>query len=258
MSEIKSAITWDSKLYDEKHAFVFKYGADLLELLKPQKNELIVDLGCGTGHLAAKIAETGAAVIGFDNSAEMVARAKQAYPALQFEQQDATNFKLEKPVDAVFSNATLHWIQDKESVIASVYNCLKKEGRFVAEFGGKGNVAYIMKALKEVLMQEGYTENALINFWYFPSIGEYTSLLEKRGFRVVYASHFDRPTELEHPETGMHDWITMFCGDFFKGIEGEERETILNKTVDLLRATNYKNGKWYGDYKRIRIVAIKA
>jgi trans-aconitate methyltransferase len=257
MTDTQSAITWDSALYDEKHAFVFKYGEDLLKLLNPQKNELVIDLGCGTGHLTHKIAEAGALVTGIDNSAEMIEKARHEYPSLHFERQNGINFKLDELVDAVFSNATLHWIPEKEKVIAAVYYALKKGGRFVAEFGGKGNVDNILKAIKNVLMQEGFTENALIDIWYYPSIAEYAMLLEKQGFRVVYATHVDRLTEFNNPETGMYDWINMFCGDFFKDIENAEKEELISKIIEDLRATNYKNSKWYGDYKRIRIVAIK-
>ena len=48
-------------------------------------------------------------------------------------------FDFDEPFDAVFTNATLHWIHDADGVIKSVYNSLKPGGRFVGEFGGKGN-----------------------------------------------------------------------------------------------------------------------
>jgi trans-aconitate methyltransferase len=44
---------WDPGLYDDKHSFVFKYGEDLVELLKPQPGERVLDLGCGTGYLTS-------------------------------------------------------------------------------------------------------------------------------------------------------------------------------------------------------------
>ena len=63
---------WDAGLYNDKHAFVWRYGASLVDLLAPQPGEHILDLGCGTGHLTSQIAEAGAAAVGLDHSAEML------------------------------------------------------------------------------------------------------------------------------------------------------------------------------------------
>ena len=126
----------------------------------------------------------------------------------------------------------------------------------VVEFGGKGNNAGMLKALRKVLAKTGHIQNSWIDFWYFPSVGEYTSLLEKAGFRVTYASHYDRPTLLEGPD-GVKNWFRMFGASFFEGIEEEETERILNMTQDELRSTHLKEGNWYADYKRIRVVAVR-
>jgi protein-L-isoaspartate O-methyltransferase len=76
---------WDSTRYDGQHAYVWQYGAELIELLAPQAGERILDLGAGTGHLAARIAEAGAVVTGIDASEVMVEQARRNYPALTFE-----------------------------------------------------------------------------------------------------------------------------------------------------------------------------
>src|SRR5580700_6778280 len=96
---------WDSALYDDRHSFVWKKAADLIDLLHPQPGERILDLGCGTGHLTAQIAERGADVIGLDASASMIAQARQNYPKLKFVLADARTFELDGRFDAVFSNA---------------------------------------------------------------------------------------------------------------------------------------------------------
>jgi trans-aconitate methyltransferase len=103
---------WDPAQYQKKHSFVWRYGADLLDLLAPQPGERILDVGCGTGQLTAEIAGRGAHVIGLDRSAEMLADARRNFPHLEFVEADAAHFEFSEPFDAVFSNAALHWVKD--------------------------------------------------------------------------------------------------------------------------------------------------
>ena len=93
--------------------------------------------------------------------------------------------------------------------------------------------------------------------FYFPTISEYAALLENIGFRVKYAVLFDRPTELKG-ESGLKDWINMFVKTPFGIVEAEqEKETIINKAIGVLRNVLFIDGKWYADYVRIRMMAIR-
>lgn len=249
------AESWNANLYDSKHAFVFAFGQGLVELLDPQSAERILDIGCGTGHLTAKIAESGAVVIGMDSSPTMLAKAQSTYPTLTFEIADARTFAFAEPFDAIFSNAALHWIQDAEAVVTQIAKALKLGGRFVVEFGGKGNVVAIASALQQAFEQVGHTSQVV---WYFPSIDEYASLLEKHGLRVSHAWHFDRPTKLEDGDAGLRHWLAMFAASSLEQLSPQEYETVLNHIEAQLRPTLFCEGDWYADYKRIRLVAVKA
>ena len=248
---------WNASLYDDKHSFVFKYGEDLVELLKPQHGERILDLGCGNGYLTSVIAASGATVIGIDNSIEMVTKAKTEYPHLEFQVQNATDFHFDEHFDAVFSNAVLHWILEKEKAVDCIYDNLKRQGRLVLEMGGRNNVMKIIKALQKSLVKNGFMENAEMPLWYFPTLGEYTSLLESKGFRVNYAIYYDRETKLNDDKDGIKDWLKMFATHYYNGIEENTVADILNDVQDILEPTNYRNGSWYADYKRLRLVAFK-
>src|ERR1700761_1218574 len=158
---------WNAELYDDKHSFVFEYGGNVLELLEVKRKERILDLGCGTGHLTQQIHERGGVVTGIDSSPEMIWRAKETYHDVDFEVADGTDFHFDKPFDAVFSNATLHWIRDADAAIKCVYESLKPGGRFVAEMGGKGNMGKIVAATTKVLNLHGYTDLAKKQQWYF-------------------------------------------------------------------------------------------
>lgn len=247
---------WNAKLYDNSHDFVAKFGEGIFSWLQPKEGENILDLGCGTGDLTPKIQAVGATVIGVDSSMEMIQAAQAKFPEIDFQQADARNLPFSASFDAIFSNAVLHWIPEKEKVITSMYESLKKGGRIVLEFGGKDNNQQIWEVLKMVLQKRGYPENANISFFYFPSIGEYAPLLEKQGFRVVRAEHFDRPTPLKGAN-GIKDWLLMFGDNFFPNIPRTEKEIILEEIQSTLKPTHFIDGQWIADYKRIRVMAIK-
>jgi trans-aconitate methyltransferase len=248
---------WNADLYDEKHAFVFQYGEEVLELLDAKPGEYILDLGCGTGHLTKQIKDSGAKVKGTDLSPDMIAQAKEKYPDVDFEIENAADFFTDTPYDAVFSNAALHWVLDQNGMMRSVYNSLKHGGRFVAEMGGKGNVGHLIEATQLVLQNHGYTEQADTKIWYFPSIAEQATKLEEHGFRVNYAIHYDRKTPLQDGDQGVAKWVTMFGAQYLDGIAEDEKEQILKEITQKLEPFYNEHGQWYADYKRLRFVAVK-
>lgn len=257
MSTANTNMRWNSNLYDNKHDFVFRYGEELVELLAPKATEKILDLGCGTGYLTNVIAQSGAEVIGLDSSPEMISKAAGEYPNLDFRVLPATDFHFENYFDAIFSNAVLHWVTEKELAVRCMYNSLQNTGRVVLEFGGKDNVENIVAALRQVLFKHGYTSNGGLKIWYFPSLAEYCTILEQQGFIVNYATYFKRETALVDNENGIKDWIKMFGSAFLNGITNYDADILLSEVQDALKATNYYNNTWYADYKRLRIVATK-
>jgi len=253
----RGAMKWNADLYDDKHSFVFQYGENVLELLGVKPGERVLDLGCGTGYLASQIKAAGGNVIGVDPSPDMIAKAKSAYPDVEFIVADGAGFHFDEPFDAVFSNATLHWIKDADPMIRNVYKHLKPGGRFVAEMGGKGNMDQIVAATSTVLKKYGYGANEANNPWYFPSTAEYAARLEAAGFRVTFTAHFDRPTLLQDGREGVAKWLQMFGAPFFKGIPEKELTQVLNEITDILEPDYNKNGDWYADYKRLRFIALR-
>ena len=245
---------WDAGLYDEKHSFVWKLAAGVLELLDAKAGERILDLGCGTGHLTAKIAEAGAHVVGVDRSPEMIRQAKEKYPSLRFEVMDGREIALDGNFDAVFSNATLHWIKEPERVISGIKKLLRPGGRFVAEFGGKGNTGELLKAIQQAWAKSGLAGPAP-QPWYYPSLAEYAGLLEQYGFEVIHASLFDRPTPLDDGDRGLRNWLEMFGGAFAEGLPESTRERLLVEIERELRPKLFRDAHWVMDYRRLRVAA---
>jgi trans-aconitate methyltransferase len=248
---------WNPNLYDDKHDFVFKFGEELLSLLNPQQDETILDIGCGTGDLTRKIQNLSKKVIGLDNSHEMILAAQKKYPEISFFEVDAKNFTFETLFDAVFSNAVLHWIPQPEKVIQNINRHLKIGGRFVAEFGGKGCNNSIISTLSQILDEFEIIHPKIEDSLYFPSIGDYSRLLEQNGFEVNFALLFDRPTELKGGLDGLNNFIEMFFSWLFVNVTEIDKSKIIELTNERLKPENFKTPSWIADYRRIRILAVK-
>jgi len=276
---------WNAAEYDAKHAFVYEKAKGLVELLAPKPGERILDLGCGTGALTAEIATRGAEVMGVDRSEEMIAQARKKFPALQFEVLDARQLRVNLGqvdarrwsatgdkadrveearevgrlgFDAVFSNAVLHWIPEAAEVIAGVAQVLKPGGRFVAEFGGKGNIQKLVAGFQRAFAALGMRPPAGVSPWFYPSVAEYAGLLEKHGLEVREASLFDRPTALEEGERGLENWIRVFRQTFVEKMGEAKAQRWIREVERQCRDEQFHDGSWVLDYRRLRIAAWKA
>jgi trans-aconitate methyltransferase len=246
---------WDAEAYEAQHAFVWQLGEKLLDILDPKRGERILDLGCGTGQLTQQIADRGADVVGLDASPEMIGQARQNYPKLRFVLEDAARMPFDREFDAVFSNAALHWIADASAAAERIARSLRRGGRLVAELGGKGNVRSIMDAVESVVVR--YCGDAMpARRTYFPSLAEYSSLLELHGLEVHSARLFDRPTDLEGPD-GMAHWVRQFESYRFECMPVHQRQAAVAEVVEELRPLLFRNGRWIADYRRLQIVAVK-
>jgi SAM-dependent methyltransferase len=214
--------TWHSNTYQQNASYVAKLGEGVLEWLNPQKDELILDVGCGDGILTKKIADAGAKVIGIDTSSNMVNAAKNL--GLEAHVMSATDFTFSQKFDAIFSNACLHWVKPPEKAIENIYNYIKPDGRFVAEFGGLDNIKTIQNALHQVI-----SNGDKLNPWYFPSKKEYSIMLTKQGFKIDKIELFERLTLVD---TDIAGWLKTFANPYFVGLS-EQVGNFFDKLGDF-------------------------
>ena len=247
----ESSNEWQADRYAKHAHFVPALGQPVLELLQPQAGERILDLGCGDGVLTEKIAATGASVVGVDGGPDMVAAAHKR--GLDAHVMDGQKLTFNSEFDAVLSNAAIHWMKaDPDGVIAGVWRALKPGGRFVAEMGGHGCIAAITVALIAVLEKRGLDARPMIP-WYFPTVDDYRARLAKCGFAVEYIELIPRSTPLP---TNMAGWLETFAELFFRRLPGEERVAARDEVLALLKPVLCdEQGRWTGDYIRLRFVA---
>jgi SAM-dependent methyltransferase len=160
----------------------------LLALLDGRPGETILDLGCGDGALSEKILAAGCKVYGCDASLSQLETARQR--ATYVFVMDGQQPGLKRRFDAVFTNAALHWMKQAEKVVEGVANSLKPGGRFVGEFGGKGNVATIRQALHGTLRERGIHPWTVDLYYIRP---RNTEMLNRHGFTVNYIELIPRP-----------------------------------------------------------------
>lgn len=216
-------------------------GEAALDLLDPQPNEEILDIGCGDGTLTLRIKQRGAAVTGIDNNLSMVAAARAK--GLDARLMDAAELKFVEAFDAAFSNATLHWVLAKERAARAIYHALRPGARFVGEMGGAGNLATLREALDAVLVEQGFGPPSYAANWY-PTPNEFTDLYASVGFRDIDARLIERPTTLDY---GVAAWVMTFRMGWMDraGVPMARRQSIADAVAARVGSTT-------ADYVRLR------
>ena len=243
--------SWNPDEYKKHTGFVSQLAMPVVDLLEPKSGERILDIGCGDGTLAQEIEKRGAKVLGVDLSKEMVQKAKEN--GIEAMVASVTALPFVEEFDAVFSNAMLHWVKQSDLAIENIAKTLKSGGRFVAEFGGKGNAHHLVKAM-ELAFQKHPEFEEFVNPWYFPSPTEYKTKLENNGFQVEYIELIPRPTPMEN----VGKWLEIFANGVTAHLNNEEFELFKMECKEYLKEHIYtqKDG-WVLDYVRLRVKAIK-
>jgi trans-aconitate methyltransferase len=247
---------WDAVTYDRVSDVQEQWARDVLDRLPLRGDERVLDAGCGSGRVTEMLLERlpRGYVVAVDAAPSMVEHARERLDpqrATVF-QSDLLELSLDEPVDAVFSNAVLHWIRDADAVLGRVFRALRPGGRFVAEFGGHTNIAAISVAIRAVVERHQLPYERP---WYYPTADEYRTRLEANGFVVDDIRLFPRPTPLP---TGMTGWLRTFAVSLFTEIAPELRLQVEEEIVELLRpALCDRSGQWTADYVRLQFVASK-
>jgi len=178
--------SWDGGLYAANSSHHRATDERLIADLDLRPDSRVLDVGCGSGDLTARLAALvpGGEVIGIDASRSMVEEAgsRHGAPNLRFVHAPAQELAAVAPpgsVDAVVSVACLHWVPgpDHPAVLAQIATVLRPSGVLRADFGGCGQIA----APRVILDEESAAVGGPTDPWYFPLPQDYVPMLVAAG-----------------------------------------------------------------------------
>jgi trans-aconitate 2-methyltransferase len=121
---------WDPQQYRRFGRYRERAALDLIARIDVDAPAAIVDLGCGPGNITRRLAERWptAEVIGVDASPAMLAAARVEGASISWIEANIARWQPERPVDVVFSNAALHWLDDHATLFPRLVSWLKPNG----------------------------------------------------------------------------------------------------------------------------------
>jgi trans-aconitate 2-methyltransferase len=220
---------WDPKQY---HKFQAERSApffDLLALVEVRPHLKVVDLGCGTGELTARLAERlpESDVTGLDSSLQMLERAAPlANPRLHFQHGDQA--ELTGEWNLIFSNAALQWSENHPELIARLFQKLRPGGQIAVQVPSNHN--HISHQIYRETASEEQFRSVLNGFQrYAPvlSTDEYARLLFDCGAENIVVFEKVYPHILEDSDAVV-EWISgTALVPYFERL-GDSREAFVN------------------------------
>ena len=197
-------VDWDAETYDRVSDPQLSWGLEVLERLDLEGTESVLDAGCGSGRLTARLADRlpEGSLVAVDASPSMVEKARETLgQRAEVFAADLSEMKLDQPVDVVFSNAVFHWVPDHDRLFARLHAALRPGGRLVAQCGGSGNVASLAGAIQHVSNRHPFDEyfDGWARPWNFRGTGETTASLRRAGFEEIRCWLNSKPVRPDEP-----------------------------------------------------------
>jgi trans-aconitate 2-methyltransferase len=185
-----SSRDWDAASYDRVSDPQLAWAREQLERMPLAGDEVVLDAGCGSGRVTALLADLvpRGRVYAVDAAPSMVAHAREALgDRATVLCQDLVELEVPESVDAVFSNATFHWIHDHDALFAALHRALEPGGQLVAQCGGRGNIDAFRTLADEIAGEEPFAPYFADwkRPWNYATDVETAQRLENAGFTEV-------------------------------------------------------------------------
>lgn len=254
---------FDGRKYKTASSHQKEWGKSLISKISLQGNEIILDLGCGDGHLTEQLSllVPNGKVLGIDASIGMIKTAKEiCRNNLDFIHMDINNLHFSNEFNIIFSNAALHWIKDHNRLLRNSYAPLKTDGILLWDFGSNGNCSNFLE-----VMQKKITEDNYIDFfkdfempWFMPSKSYYVELISKIGYSHFTITEVNRDRYFSTSDE-MIKWIEQPCIVPFIDCIPNTLKSKFHKEVieEMLERTQQPNGTCFETFRRLQIYAQK-
>ncbi len=195
---------WDAVTYDRISAPQQAWAGEQLSRLSLTGDEVVLDAGCGSGKVTERLVDLvpRGRVYGVDAAPSMAAHAaRELAGRATILCQDLVALSLPEPVDAVFSNATFHWILDHDALFAALHRAMRPVAQLVAQCGGRGNIDGFRRASNAVAAEPPFAEHfeAWHQPWNYATAEETAARLERAGFTEVQCWLEPKPTAPPEP-----------------------------------------------------------
>jgi trans-aconitate 2-methyltransferase len=222
---------WNATAYDRLSSPQEAMGRDVVDRLELQGDERVLDAGCGTGRVTALLLERvpNGEVIAVDGSEAMVRETRERFGGgVEAFAVDLLDLELERPVDAILSTATFHWIADHDRLFARLHAALKPGGRIAAQCGGAGNIANVQEAIDAV----GHPAlDGWAGPWNFAAPADTARRLEAAGFKDVWTWAQTWPVRSESPR---EYFATIILGSHLERLPEDERMPFVDAVLAQL------------------------
>ncbi|MGH2635294.1 MAG: class I SAM-dependent methyltransferase [Actinomycetota bacterium] len=222
---------WDATTYDRIADPQTRWGRVVVGRLDLGGSETVLDAGCGSGRVTELLLERlpRGRVVALDASASMIERARSRLARfgdrVEFVLADLQRpLPLERPVDAVLSTATFHWVRDHEALFRHLAAVLRAGGELAAQCGGHGNLASVARALLAI-GADPFTAKV------FASPDRTASRLEAAGFVDVRCWLQPEPTAFESLAELETFLITVALGDHVEAMDDAEARAFAHEVA---------------------------
>jgi trans-aconitate 2-methyltransferase len=240
---------WDAATYDRVADPQARWGRAVVERLPLKGGERVLDAGCGSGRVTEELLERlpRGHVVALDSSPAMLDEARRRLAPyaerVEFVEADLGQPLPVRPVDAILSTATFHWVLDHDALFRNLAAVLRPGGRLAAQCGGKGNVASVDRVLAE--FGESRAE-----FAYFAEPDETERRLRKAGFAHAKAWLEDKNVTFDSRPEFETFLSTVVLRVVLARRPPSEHQAFVSDVVDRL-------GKLELDYVRLNIDAVR-